>query len=419
LVVPWYQSTTTTIFSLTHISVIYEEDYPPREDESIVTITLKGITWNHSRGFVSVVATAQRFCEMNPNIDIIWEKRSLQEFADAPIEALAEKYDLLIIDHPWAGFAADKNILVPYNDYLTSEFLADQAANSVGKSYESYNFDGVQSALPVDAATPVASYRPDLFKASKDKLPETWDQLLELAKRGTVAFPGIPIDSLMSMYMLCSTQGEDPCVQDDEVISKEMGLKTLDQLRELASYCKKEMFDWNPIKVYEAMSVRDDIMYCPFAYGYSNYSRQGYANHLIHFTDLVELGAFGKLKSTLGGTGLAISNQCDHIDIALRYAEYTASPECQRTVFANNGGQPGHRGAWINEELNRSCHNYFNATLPALDRAYLRPRYSGYLHFQDNAGDLVRNYMMHGGSGIKVLEDMNRLYRESKQGGNE
>lgn len=66
---------------------------------------LKGITWNHSRGFTSVVATAQRFCEINPGVEIEWEKRSLQEFADAPIQHLADQYDLLIIDHPWAGFA--------------------------------------------------------------------------------------------------------------------------------------------------------------------------------------------------------------------------------------------------------------------------------------------------------------------------
>ncbi len=42
---------------------------------------LRGITWNHSRGYVSVVATAQRFCELHPQVAISWDKRSLQEFA--------------------------------------------------------------------------------------------------------------------------------------------------------------------------------------------------------------------------------------------------------------------------------------------------------------------------------------------------
>jgi hypothetical protein len=43
-------------------------------------INLKGITWNHSRGLLPMVATAQRFSELYPNVNITWEKRSLQQF---------------------------------------------------------------------------------------------------------------------------------------------------------------------------------------------------------------------------------------------------------------------------------------------------------------------------------------------------
>lgn len=353
---------------------------------------------------------------MNPGVEIIWEKRSLQAFADAPIQQLAASYDLLVIDHPWAGYAADKNILVPLNEHLSSAYLEDQAANSVGKSHESYRFDGFQSALAIDAATPIASYREDLISAYAEALPDTWEDLLNLAKQGKVAFPAIPIDSLMNFYMLCSSQGEDPCIADDLVVSREMGLRVLDQLRELASWCSQEIFAWNPIKTYEAMSSGNDIVYCPFAYGYSNYSRPGYAKNLIKAADLVTIGSHGRLKSTLGGTGLAVSAQCKHLDIAVAYAAYSSSPECQSTVFVDNGGQPGHRSAWIDEEANRRTHDYFKNTLPALDRAYLRPRYSGYLHFQDHAGDLVRDYMRNGGNPEQVLEGMNKLYAESKRG---
>ena len=51
--------------------------------------TLKGITWNHMRGFTPMVATAQRFHELHPDTDIVWHKRSLQEFADKPLAQLA------------------------------------------------------------------------------------------------------------------------------------------------------------------------------------------------------------------------------------------------------------------------------------------------------------------------------------------
>src|ERR1700678_4608659 len=68
-------------------------------------VELKGITWDHSRGFTPLVATAQRFHELHPEIEIIWSKRSLQGFADMSIEQLAARFDLIVIDHPWAGFA--------------------------------------------------------------------------------------------------------------------------------------------------------------------------------------------------------------------------------------------------------------------------------------------------------------------------
>ncbi|MDQ0874456.1 multiple sugar transport system substrate-binding protein [Paenibacillus sp. V4I3] len=378
-----------------------------------MTKKLRGITWNHTRGYVSVVAASQRYMELHTDVEITWDKRSLQHFADYPIQMLAEQYDLLIIDHPWAGFAADKNILVPLDQVLPRKFMADQAVNSVGKSHLSYNFDGYQSALAVDAATPVASYRPDLFANDGLNLPATWEDLVGLAKRGKVAFAGIPIDTLMNFYMLCYTQGEEPFFNIESVVSTDMGLKVLDQLRELTNYCTKEMLDWNPIKVMEAMSTRDDLYYCPFAYGYSNYARRGYSKYAVRSTDMVSIGGHGKLRSTLGGTGLAISVNCMQMDDALSFAMFTASADIQKTIYFESGGQPGHRDAWLDEEVNRQTQNYYKDTLPALDRAYMRPRYSGYFHFQDHAGDLVRDYIRHGGNPKEVLARMDILYRES------
>ena len=376
---------------------------------------LRGITWNHSRGFVSVAATAQRFCEMHPEVEIVWEKRSLQAFADAPIQGLAQDYDLLVIDHPWAGYAAHSQVLVPLQDIMPADYLADQAANSVGQSHASYIFAGSQCALAIDAATPVASYRPDLLARYELQEPETWSDLLALARQGRVIMPGIEIDTLMNFYMLCATQGQAPFVDDDWALADDMGLRALEQLRELASLCPREIFAWNPIAVYEALSRRDDYVYCPFAYGYSNYSRDGYSDNALIFSDMVSIDGHGRCQSTLGGTGLAISTGCQSLEVARGYAMFSASPLIQRTLFFENGGQPGHRRAWTDAEVNRRSRNYFRNTLPALDRAYLRPRFPGYLHFQDQAGAPIRQYLIHGGAGAQVLAELKRLFQEAKK----
>lgn len=378
---------------------------------SLDLVKLRGITWNHSRGFIPMVATAQRFGELNPEVEIIWSKRSLQDFADKPLGELANNFDLLVIDHPWAGFVSNNEILLPLDNFLPSEYLEDQAKNSVGASFESYTYNGHQWALGIDAATPVASSRPDLLAGLNFRLPETFDDVLALASEGCVIFPAIPIDTLMNFYMFCIAFGETPFLSDKEVVSQEVGIQSLQAMRKLAEKVDPICFEMNPIKVYEALSNGDRFAYCPFAYGYVNYSRKGYSKFPLQFHELVSMGATGKLRSTLGGTGLAISKTCKHPDVALEYLKYVASPDCQQTLYFDNGGQPAHRSAWEANHPNNLTHNFFKETLPVHDRAFLRPRYDGYMHFQDNAGSPIRDYMMRGGNEENVLKSLNLLYK--------
>lgn len=376
-------------------------------------VKIRGITWNHTRGYIPLVAAAQRFNELNPGIEIEWSKRSLQEFADYPLDKLIDRFDLLVIDHPWAGAAVDKNLLCDLNDYLPANFLDSQKGHSVGASHESYNIDGVQCALAIDAAAPVASYRGDVFTRLGLRLPENWGDLLALAEKGIVIFPGIPIDSLMNFYMMCSSHGEDPFQQDDLVVSKDIGAMGLEQLRELASLCPDIIYDCNPIKVYEAMANGEGFGYCPFAYGYSNYSREGYSKHLLMFCNPVRMGA-KPLRTTLGGTGIAMSAHSASKNVAAEFLQFVANADFQRTLYSVNGGQPAHRLAWVDESVNRQTHGFFQNTVQALDGSFMRPRYPGYLHFQDNAGSVVQNYMRSGGNASKTLEQLNHLYRESR-----
>lgn len=373
---------------------------------------LKGITWNHTRGLLPMVATAQRFTELNPGIEISWEKRSLQEFADASIEDLAKRFDLLVIDHPWTGFGAYTKTILPLSDHLSAEYIKDQEINTVGKSYGSYVFHNKLWALPIDAATPVAAARLDILEQKELKVPQTYDDLLALAKKGLVAFAGIPVDSLMTFYSFCCSLGEDPFQSQEKVISVETGKKALQMHRELAQLMDPANFNRNPIQVYEAMVNSDEIAYCPFAYGYSNYSRTGYSKNLLHFYDLVKLND-QPMISSLGGTGLAVSSFSQHIPEAIKYAEFTGSSQVQQNIFADNGGQPGHLQAWKSDRINGITHDYFKNTLPALERAFLRPRYSGHMYFQDHAGDVVRDYLMNGGDEELVLSAMDALYIKS------
>jgi len=375
-------------------------------------IILKGITWGHSRGITPLLAFAQRFSELYPDVEVTWKKRTLQEFADFPIEKLAEEYDLLIVDHPWVGCAAATGCVLPLDEHLPAPYLQDQLQHSVGQSHTSYIYNNHQWALAIDAATPVASYRADLLEQNGVAVPQSWEEVVALAKAGKVAVPAIPIDLLMNFYTFCIANGKKPFQDEEEVIDEETGIKSLQGMQAFYSLIDKRFFTHNPIAVAEVMSSTNDYWYCPFAYGYSNYARKGYAKHRLTYTDLVSMQG-KKLQTTLGGTGLSVSAFSKNKEMALLFAEMIVSGQCQSTFYVEHGGQPGHRSAWTNTAANELTHHFFGNTLPALDRAYVRPRYNGYLHFQDMAGDPLQQYLLHGGNPVDVLQQMNHIYKHS------
>lgn len=375
-------------------------------------INLKGITWGHSRGITPLLAVSQRFSELNPGISVTWEKRSLQAFADYPIEKLTEQYDLLIIDHPWVGCAAATACVLPLEEYLSADYLADQLANSVGLSHTSYQYNGHQWALAIDAATPAASYRKDLFAQAKIAVPQTWEELIALAKQGRVAVPAIPIDCLMNFYTFCIALGATPFANEEEIIDKVTGLQVLDTMAGLYTLLAEGMFQRNPIAVAELMSRTDDYWYCPFAYCYSNYARTGYAKYLLSYTDTVRFRQQA-LLTTIGGTGLSVSAFSRHKESAVRFAEMVVSPLCQSTLYVQHGGQPGHLAAWTDAAANRLTHDFFTTLLPLMQRGYMRPRYNGYLYFQDHAGDPLHAFLQGKMNAVAALEKMNSIYRKS------
>jgi multiple sugar transport system substrate-binding protein len=373
---------------------------------------LNGITWGHSRGITPLLAYSQRFNELYPDVEVRWKKRTLQEFADFPIEKLTEQYDLLIIDHPWVGCAAATECVLPLEQYLSKEYLDDQLQNTVGESHISYNYNNHQWALAIDAATPAASYRPDLFAKNNAQVPTTWQEVIDLAKDGKVAVPAIPIDILMNFYMFCIANGKEPFANEEEVIDEATGLKALDTMKELYSLIDKKMFSYNPIAVAEVMTRTNDYWYCPFAYCYSNYSREGYADNLLLYADLVEFNGT-RLRSTIGGTGLAVSTFSENKEWAVKFAEEVVSAKCQSTFYVEHGGQPGHKAAWVSDKVNRLTNNFFKNVLPTMENGYMRPRYNGYLHFQDHAGNPIQEYLMNGGNAKDVLNEINNLYKQS------
>jgi len=234
-----------------------------------------------------------------------------------------------------------------------------------------------------------------------------------LAEEGKVAVPAVPIDLLMNFFTFCMANGKAPFLSKEEVIDEATGISALETMKELYSMVDKKMFGYNPIAIAERMTKSDDYWYCPFAYCYSNYSRSGFARNILTYTNPVNFKNTGKLRGTIGGTGLAVSAFSKNKERALLFAREIVSSECQSTFYVEHGGQPGHKEAWKSENANRLCNNFFKNILPSMENGYVRPRYNGYLMFQANAGKPLQEYLMGNIKAGEVLKEMNDLYKKS------
>lgn len=362
-----------------------------------------------------MLATACEFERRHPGSRIEWEARSLHEFGDAPTRSFAENYDLIVVDHPFMGAIARDRLFLPLDELVPPEELHALKNETVALSHESYFYEGHQWALPIDAASQVAGYRPDLLESVGVRVPVTWDEVFELAKirRGFVTLALFPLDSLICFFTLCANSGHPPFSHEsDGVVDHEAGESALLELKRLAKSSAEDALTLNPIAIWERMSSTDDVAYCPLAFGYSNYSRDGYRRSLLSFTNIPSSGDASCAGATLGGAGIAISKRCPDIEAAVRYASWLAGADCQRTLYVQSGGQPGNRRAWTDPEVNALTHNFFQQTLPTVDQAFLRPRFPGFTDFQNKAFNVVWKFLEGNEPPTATLKTLDELYRK-------
>jgi multiple sugar transport system substrate-binding protein len=378
-----------------------------------MNVELSGITWDHSRALPPLVATAQRYEERHPGVRIRWEKRSLHEFGHLPIDQLTERFDLIVIDHPWAGFCFERNLVLDLKPLLTAEQSQDLRANTIGPCFTSYEYQGQLLAIPIDAATPTPSYRPDLLRAQGLEPPRRWSDLIALADRGLAVMPGFGADLFLNWSMLVEALGGRPYQDTEQICAAEAGLEAMDMLRRLAEPMPETIYDWNPIALAERMSQEGTHALCAFAYSYGNYCRPRFAPHRLRYAQLPTLNDGTALRSVVGGTGIALSQRCSRVEVALDYALFTASAELQCGIYTHAGGQPARREAWIDSQLIAFSGGFFADARTDQEQAIVRPRYAGYVPLQEDVGQLLQACLRGELNRDQAWAVINERYRKS------
>ena len=373
-------------------------------------IKLKGITWDHARGYDPLIASSELYYK-EKGIQVDWQKRSLTNFGDQSLEALSKQFDLIIMDHPHVGVAEASQCLMPLNDLVPANILNELKISSAGPSFESYHYHEKQWALPIDAAMQCASYRADLMV--NDSLPNTWEEVFALAKtlaskKLYIGMALCPTDCLCSFLSLTAQFGSPIQENNELLVEPSIGLKALTMLRTMCDVFHPKALDWNPIALYDYMAEQNDIAYSPLTFCYTNYSRAGFRKNILKYHTAPEIN-----NAVLGGAGIAITSSCSNVQEAAHYAAWICSDVVQSTIYVNAQGQPGNKIAWENKEANTITSDFFTNTMPSLTNAYLRPRYQGWPKFQTFIGETIHAYLLHDTAPELVLEKLQAAYTAS------
>lgn len=344
-----------------------------------------GLTWDHPRGREALQSAGFA--------DLRWETHSLEGFESSPIDELARRYDLIVLDHPHLGDALASDSLRPLEDFFSTEELTAWSAAAVGPSAMSYHLEGSTWALPLDAATQVSARRPDLLPQA----PQTWSAALGLDVPVAPSLAGP--HAFLSLCSIAVSLGGD---LDDDFFERTIAVEALSILAELADNTPAAARDLNPIGLLELMSSTDDLAYVPLVYGYVTYSPR------------VRFGlppAARRTGSTIGGTGIAITRRSEPTAELLDHLRWLLAPATQSGFIPEHAGQPSARTAWTDATVDEGAGGFYSATLDTIEHSWVRPRFAGYIPFQSAASAKIRDGFADGRTADAVAADLAAAYR--------
>jgi multiple sugar transport system substrate-binding protein len=346
----------------------------------------RGLTWDHPRGYRALEESTKVWWEKG--FRILWDRQPLERFESAKIDELCRAYDLVVFDHPHVGEVVEANCLFPLEEWLPEEAFQKVRAESIGSTLASYHYSGKHWALPLDAATQVLAYRPDLLNGRKP--PHTWSEVRTFADRFPIGLSLAGPHALLSFFSICLAHGETPFSRKN-LISPEVGIAALEIMSDLFQQMELDILGLNPIGILEEMSRGDRIACCPLIYGYVNYAAPSSSDcHPVKFANTPLVKEIGKLGSTLGGAGIGVSKRAEITEDLIAYLVWLLNRRTQIDFLPSFGGQPSLLPAWIDPDVNRRWNGFYQDTLGTIQEAWVRPRYPGYIQFQSQGSDLLR-----------------------------
>jgi multiple sugar transport system substrate-binding protein len=359
----------------------------------------KGLTWDHPRGYRALEAAARRVPEL-----LDWSRQPLEGFESHPVADLAARYDLLVIDHPHVGEIAKEDCIRPLEEIFSPEEIEQWGRQSIGAALRSYRWDGRHYAFPLDVAMQVAARDPDLVASA----PDTWDEVLRLSHRIPTALSLAGPHALLTFYSICLALGEEP--GSVELVGDVVALAALDMMRALTANAPRGSETLNPIAQLETIANRSGIAFVPLVFGYVNYAAPS-SRGVVGFSEAPRIAPGGRRGSVLGGTGIALVRRTEPSLALLDHLRWLMLEETQTGFIPAHAGQPSALSAWRDPSVNIASGEFYAATFETAMSAWVRPRFDGYIAFQNRASATIRDALLNGDPATDTLKRLRTLWQ--------
>ncbi|MET9274313.1 extracellular solute-binding protein [Kribbella sp. NPDC003557] len=349
-----------------------------------MTVALRGLTWDHPRGYRPLEVFS------HPDVVVEWDRQPLSGFESTPLVELADRYDLLVIDHPGLGAAIEAGAVLPVEDVFAPDDLALWESRAVPPTWSSYQLEGHGWALPLDAATQTCVYRADRLPTP----PKSWSDVLQLSEPVVLCVAG-PHAGLMLLGLAGDRAGET-------LLDRQRAVAALELLRAVWRRSDQTAAGLDPIGVHELL-VAGEADCCPLVYSYAYYGQTLSWSAAPRLFD-----ADGPGNGTLGGTGLAVTPRAYSKVLAVtKYVRGLLDVKTQ-VELAAVGGQSATAAVWESPDVDQAWNGHYSATLETVRASYVRPRFDGWIGFQDELAERVRELLGNDddlGAAVDRIED--------------
>ena len=312
--------------------------------------------------------------------------------------------DLMFIDNMNLAPYVQKRLVLRLDKYR--DLIDREIYRNLIKPLE---FQGKLMFFPGRPNVQITYYNSDIFDGQRYKLPETWEDLLDVAKRlkkefgvGKVAIHcTLDGNTTTQVFEFIKSAGGDITVLNDAGC-----IKAFTFLQEIYPYLSPDSkkANWNTTNRF--LSEESVFLARNWPFGVNVIVRQNKKTNILAY----DTWSGPVEKSTLiGGDVIAITKRSKNKDLALKFAQYLMSKGVQKIFVAELGWPPIRSDAM--SDIQEWQKPFFKAVTKALEYGHYRPSTMGWSAVDKYVNLAFRRIVIEGKD---VKEVLNRYARELK-----